>query len=82
MKLKLHGSDITSYFDLLGHDENGLTYGFGLMLSENKELLGIIVDRISGKHYQCSDYTVNLQRYGKKDRGFTDIELLVDNHYS
>jgi len=79
MRLLLHGEDVQSIFDLLGYDENGLTYALGLTLSENKELLKMLINRISNENYRCEDCEVRLQEFGKKDRGFTDIELLIDN---
>jgi len=79
MKLLLHGQEIESVFDLLGYNENGLTYALGWILSNNDELLKIIVNEISGKSYECKDCEVRLQEFWEKDQGFTDVELLVDN---
>jgi len=78
MKLVLHGKETKSIFELLGDDENGLTYALGFILASNKELLRILVRRITGKDYDRKDYEIRLQEFGKKDRGFTDIELLID----
>jgi hypothetical protein len=78
MRLLLHGEEVESIFDLLGYDENGLTHALGLTLSENKELLRILANRISNREYKCDDCEVRLQEFGIKDRGFTDIELLID----
>lgn len=81
MKLVLHREEIDSIFDLLGHDENGLTYALGWNFSNNRNLLRIFLRKITGKKYRC-DYEnskVRLQEFGEKDRGFTDIELLIDN---
>jgi hypothetical protein len=75
----MHGAEVESIFDLLGYDENGLTCALGLTLSENKELLKMLVDRITKRDYKCADCEVRLQQFGKKDRGFTDIELLIDS---
>lgn len=80
MRLVLHGGEISNIFDLLGRDENGLTYALGWNLANNRELLKIFVSKIADKSYQCGDERseVRLQEYGEKDRGFTDIELLID----
>lgn len=81
MKLILHGEEIEGVFDLLGYNENGLTYALGWILSNNKALLKLLVKKISDKDYQLKDKDseVRLQEFGKKDRGFTDIELLINN---
>lgn len=50
MKLELHGREMESIFDLLGHDENGLTYALGWILSNSKQLLRTIVNVISGRN--------------------------------
>jgi hypothetical protein len=79
MRLLIHGEEAKSIFDLLGHDENGLTYALGLTLSENEELLKMLLNRISNENYECKTCEVRLQELGTEDRGFTDIELLIDN---
>lgn len=79
MRLLLHDEEVESIFDLLGCNENGLTYALGWVLSNNKELLKAIVERVAGKDYPCMDYEVRLQEFQEKDQGFTDIELSIDD---
>ena len=81
MRLVLHGEEIESFFDLLGHDENGLTYALGWNLANNISFLRIFLSRITGKKYQykTKNSEIRLQNYGEKDHGFTDIELILDN---
>lgn len=81
MKLELHEKRVQSIFDLLGTKENGLTYALGWTFSDNKELLKAFVKRISNEKYKFDEDSseVRLQKHGGKKRGFTDIELVIDN---
>ncbi|MFP3984670.1 MAG: PD-(D/E)XK nuclease family protein [Candidatus Bathyarchaeia archaeon] len=81
MKLVLHREDIDSIFDLLGRDENGLTYALGWNFQNNRNLLRIFLQKVTSKEYRCDDESseVRLQEFGEKDRGYTDIELLIDS---
>ena len=81
MKLVLHRKEIDSVFDLLDHDENGLTYALGWNFANNITFLRIFLAKITIKRYNCDvgSSEVRLQEFGEKDHGFTDIELIIDN---
>jgi hypothetical protein len=79
MTILLHGQEIESIFDLLGHNENGLTYALGWVLSNNQMFLRELVKRVSNKKFECRTFEVRLQEFQIKDHGYTDIELLIDD---
>lgn len=76
--LVLHGEEIESVFALLGDKENAWTYSLGWVLSQNKDFLKVLIKKIQGKYLACDHCIVKLQEHGQ-DRGFTDIELRIDN---
>jgi hypothetical protein len=77
--LFLHGKAISSVFDLLGHDENDITYSVGWALAECSTFRGALLSRVLGQG-DFGSATVRLQER-VKDGGITDIELLGDDFH-
>lgn len=73
-ELLLHGQGVPTVFDLLGHDENDMTYALGWGLAQNTALLRAFAARIA-PGVTLTEPAIALQRFGTDDRGFTDIEL-------
>jgi hypothetical protein len=80
-KLLVRGAEVDSVFELLGYEENDLTYSIGWALSNVDIFLRKLIEKVSDKKYSFKDVAVRLQEYGKHgdERSFTDIELLIDN---
>lgn len=76
-RIILHGEEITNLFDLLGKKENDLTYSLGWVLSKCSTFLKVFIKKITGKNFSHEDNVIRLQEFGKKDKGFTDIEIVV-----
>lgn len=77
-KLLVRGVEVDSVFELLGNEENDITYSVGWVLSNVNLFLRKFIEKISDKKYSFDDVVVRLQEYGK-DKSFTDIELLINN---
>ncbi len=77
--LFLHGKVVSSVFDLLGHDENDITYSVGWALAQSPTFRGALLSRVLGQG-DFGSATVRLQER-VKDGGVTDIELLGDDFH-
>ena len=73
--LLLHGLTVETVFDLLGRNENDMTYALGWGLSRNAALLAAFVDRVAPGARVQEPVVVDLQEYDSVDGGFTDIEI-------
>ena len=73
-QLYLHDREIKTVFDLLGSDENDITFSLGWGLAQSpsfrRQLLKDIFDRHMGEVAK-----VHLQKHGNKHGGYTDIEI-------
>lgn len=78
-ELRLHGSTVGTFFDLLGQNENDMTFALGWGLSRNNQLLERFVDRVATDVSVDGPVVLDLQQYDSADGGFTDIELLTTN---
>jgi hypothetical protein len=76
VELRLHGSSVDTVFDLLGQNENDMTFALGWGLSRNDAILRRFVDRVAPGAELEPPIVVELQEHDRADRGFTDIELL------
>jgi len=72
--LLLHGRSVPTVFDLLGHDENDMTYALGWGLARNAAFLRAFGERIA-PGVRLTEPAIALQRFDTDDRGYTDIEL-------
>lgn len=74
-ELILHGRPVATVFDLLGHDENDMTYALGWGMANSPPLLDAFVSRIA-PGVRLTEPVIQLQQHDPDDRGYTDIELL------
>jgi len=72
--LVLHGAEIETVFDLLGRDENDMTYALGWGLTRSDEFLSTFVRGLALDEVRADQVVVRLQQY-EGSGGFTDIEL-------
>lgn len=72
--LKLYGSKIDSFYELLGSKENDMTYGLGYALSKSNNFLDLLLKHL-GVSIQSNQYNIELQKFEGKGKGFTDIEI-------
>lgn len=77
-QVTLHGNDLNSIFELLGHNENDITYSTGWILSKCEKLLQSLCYKITGKKIEIKDCIIRLQEFKEKDKGYTDIEIYIE----
>lgn len=75
----IHDNQIESIFDLLGVDENDLTYSLGYAIAKVPSLLKALIKRIYNRDLKYKNLIVRLQKHGEK--GITDIEIVIDNRF-
>jgi hypothetical protein len=75
-ELVLHGRTVETVFDLLGRDENDMTFALGWGLRQSPALLRSFLNRVSPGTSVDEPLLIELQEHGAEDRGFTDIEVL------
>ena len=73
-QLVLHGVEIATLFDLLGHDENHMTYALGCSLAQSPTLLGALLRDLDLEPVSQDETVIRLQQHEGLG-GFTDIEL-------
>ena len=76
--MKLFGNDINTVFALNGVDENSVTYAFSWALSKSPTLLRYTIYDLVECDVESEQVIIEIQKYGK-DKGFTDIEILIRN---
>src|SRR5262245_21617559 len=76
VELDLHGRPVNTVFDLLGRDENDMTYALGWGLTHGSRLLRSFVDRVAPDAPLDPPVVIRLQEHDRADGGFTDIELM------
>lgn len=74
-ELVLHDRTIVTVFDLLGRDENDMTASLGWGLAHNTALLERFIDYVAPGVILSEPPSIELQKRGQADGGFTDIEL-------
>jgi hypothetical protein len=75
-ELVLHSRSVATIFDLLGHNENHMTFALGWGLSRNDAILRRFVERVAIGAALEPPVVVELQEHDRADGGFTDIEIL------
>lgn len=75
-ELLLHGRPVPTVFDLLGRDENDMTFALAWGMAQSQGFLGDVVEAVTDNRIPASDAVVNLQRHDKLG-GFTDVEVSV-----
>ena len=78
-ELRLHGSTVDTVFDLLGRNENDMTFALGWGLSRHPAILRLLVERVAAGTAIEPPVVVELQEHDRADGGFTDVELLSNN---
>jgi hypothetical protein len=76
VELTLHGNTVDTVFDLLGRDENDMTFALGWGLSRNPTILQRFVEVVAAGTAIEPPVVVELQEHDRADGGFTDIEVL------
>jgi hypothetical protein len=74
MELLLSGQTVKSYFELLGTNEDDMTYALGWTLSKSETFCTALLEKITWPPGVLVSH-IRLQQH-EKDRGFTDIELI------
>ena len=76
-ELKRHGSNVTSVFDLVGHNENDLTAALGYALSQCPPLLTAILQRLQPHVDAALTGDASLALEVRDARGRTDLEITL-----
>jgi hypothetical protein len=79
VELRLHGSPVDTVFDLLGRNENDMTFALGWGLTRNGAILRRFVERVAAGTVIEPPVVIELQEHDRADGGFTDVELLSNN---
>src|SRR5579862_2078421 len=74
-QLYLHDSEIKTAFDLLGHNENDITYSLGWGLSQSDTFLSHFLKDVLPRQDTGDATSIHLQKHGNKHGGYTDIEI-------
>ena len=67
---------MSTVFDLLGRDENDMTYALGWGLAHSSGLLQAFVGRVAAGAAVEGPVVIELQEHDRSDGGFTDVEVL------
>ena len=82
--LRLHNQRVSSPYQLIGGDENALTFALGHCLSQSQPLLKDILRRAGVHHLgkrALDAVQIELQRHEPEDGRFTDIELYLPGRF-
>jgi hypothetical protein len=78
--LFLHGQPIDSVFELLGNQENDITYSIGWTLAKSDAFLRVFLKRFFPNPPDIKNAKILLQEF-KRDSGITDIEIQGDDFH-
>lgn len=81
LPLFLHGKRISSYYSLIGHDENALTYALGHCLTFDREFLSSFLRRCQFKHVTSANVghaEIHLQKR-EYESGIVDLEIFIQD---
>jgi hypothetical protein len=76
--LTVHGRPISNFFELLGDDENALTFAVGWTLRQSPRLLRDLLNEIFNRRADTKQTVIRLQGY-QSEHGYTDIEIDFPN---
>ncbi len=76
--LKLHGRDINTVFDLLGKDEDDITYSVGWGLAQSEAFVRALLTEVFGDAEQGAIVAIRLQET-QQGAGRTDIEIETEH---
>jgi len=69
VELRLHGTSVETVFDLLGRNENDMTFALGWGLSRNLAILRRFVERVATGAALEPPVMVELQEHDRADGG-------------
>src|SRR5271169_1151611 len=75
--LSLHGRKLESIFELLGSQENDITYSLGWVLANCPSFLNAFTHQVFPRASRNADYQINLQHF-QRDKGITDVEIFSE----
>jgi hypothetical protein len=75
-ELLLHGRPVPTVFDLLGRDENDMTFALAWGMAHSGAFLRDVVRAVTRTAIEPDDAVINLQRHHELG-GFTDVELTL-----
>lgn len=78
--LSLHHRAVESVFELIGDDENGISYALGWVLAQSPKFLKTFIRGVNKQRLKFRENSINLQEYGC-DGGFTDFEIMIDGEF-
>lgn len=64
-----------SVFGLNGADENSATFALGWVLEQCREFRSLLLAAVFGMAIDGNDIAIHLQKFGKEDGGYTDLEI-------
>ncbi|MEX1254728.1 MAG: hypothetical protein WEE64_10340 [Dehalococcoidia bacterium] len=76
LRLTLHGREVKSVFQLLGHHENDMTFSLGWVLAQCPRFVRALLESVGRPSEDASNAVIRLQEH-KRDAGITDIEIEV-----
>ena len=79
MSLLIRSLNPNNVFELMGKDENSATFSIGWVLDRSPWFARMLISEITDKQLKFNDLKIYLQKAGS-DKGFTDIELVCDDH--
>lgn len=80
-QLSIYGKPLNSIFQLLGDNENDISYSIGWTLFKSPAFLKEFVKTVTNQNYELTETSIRLQAYAN-GKGFTDFEIqLVDKFY-
>lgn len=68
---------VLSVFELLGSNEDDMTYALGYSLNKSESFLKLFLESF-GIQKQQGIYKIHLQKHHRNDKGFSDIEIWHD----
>ena len=79
-QLSIFGKPIASFFQLLGDNENDISYSIGWALSQSPSFLQRFIQKATGRTYDLENLAIRLQAY-QKSKGYTDFELELPGEF-
>ncbi|MFQ5779039.1 MAG: hypothetical protein ACE5IP_13615, partial [Terriglobia bacterium] len=79
-QLYLHNKPVESIFELLGRDENDITYSVGWVLHSSPAFLRRFLKETIHYEGDLSEVTIRLQDY-RRTQGITDIEIRMPGEF-
>lgn len=80
LDLYLHNKSVESFFQLLGEDENDITYSIGWAFHRSPAFLELFLKETVGTNGSPGDVTIRLQHHRQK-KGVTDIEIELPGEF-